>query len=156
MIASALMFLAAAVSTVHYDCTITDISAARWSGSEWKRSNPNFPGVGTADWRFTIDTTSGKEPRATVTWDKDLANIAGSAPLLPLTDNGFAFVIAKSGGCMFGDHVCLATVQVANVGKDSAHVAVTPAGLVADSDSAPKDLFQVSLLGSCKRTEGAH
>jgi hypothetical protein len=149
------MMLAAAAGTVHYDCTITDVSAASATDTGWKRTQPNFPGLERDSWRFAIDVSGGTDRTATVIWDKDLANIAGSAKVLPLAEGVFAFIIAKPGGCLFGEHVCLATVQVGDVGKDKAHVAVTPAGIISAGADRPMDLLQVSLLGSCSRTEDA-
>lgn len=150
-----LAFAMAAPVSVEYDCQADKQIVLMSKGTKW---NYNSGDVDTANrevfsWKFV--TQKSENAPLTVSHNPgilDAVGVGGTYETIQIAPGQFAFATKKDRNCLFTELACGALVEISDINKSKAIFSLVPVGSVEQEDGS-RDILQMVMLGSCKRTE---
>ncbi|MEG3146941.1 hypothetical protein U1839_20005 [Sphingomonas sp. RT2P30] len=150
-----LMMLAAAATTVSYDCVLEPPQTLITESGKPSLNPLQLGGVTADNWKFTVQLVpKGIGREAKVLWAGDPIQIAGAHPVVPTSAGSVAIVAAAAGPCMFTETGCVTVVHLVD-DANGAKVTIMPTALASDSAAHTRAPFTVIIEGRCSRSEGS-
>lgn len=107
----------------------------------------------TFQWNFLV--SQSENDTLTVSHDPgilDAIGLGGTYPATAIAPGQFAFATTKESNCLFTELSCGGLVEISEIDDQKASFSLVPMGSVANEDGT-REIFQLVLLGTCKKTE---